>query len=348
MPSPQTSMTLLDDETPLTPSYTPDKLLYRESTVDKLETEIPGTRTLHIHGSRGTGKTQTVKKAVTDVEARTCYLSCIEHDTQYQVLREVLRQLTKEPVSTGHHTSELQRQLKKQVEVLDTVIILDELDFLLLNDGDDLLYFLSRLANRPQIITVSANSRSLKQILEPRTYSSLQPQAIQLEPYTGDQVYRILADRASKSLKPQSIHRNALTYISSQIQDISLGLTWVKTAVKQAQDAVTEKTVQETQQEAYQQHTETQLEKLGKQHHLLYQAITELDDDIGPTLSTGSIYTKYKKIADREQEDVLSNRRISDYLKHLEKLNLIESEYYYGGKKGKTREVRITGPVPNH
>jgi Cdc6-like AAA superfamily ATPase len=347
MPSPQTSMTLLDDETPLTPSYTPDKLLYRESTVDKLETEIPGTRNLHIHGSRGTGKTQTVKKAVADSETRFCYLSCIEYDTQYQVLREVLRQLTKEPVSTGHHTSELQRRLKKQVEVLDTVIILDELDFLLLNYGDNLLYFLSRLANSPQIITVSANTRSLREILEPRTFSSLQPQGIQLEPYTGDQVYRILADRASKSLKPQSIHRNALTYSSSQIQDISLGLTWVKTAIKQAENAVTEKTVEETQEEAYEKHTETQLEKLGKQHRLLYRAITGLDST-DSVLNTGRIYKKYQKIADREDEDILSNRRISDYLKHLEKLNLVEAEYHYGGKKGKTREVRTTGPDPDH
>jgi Cdc6-like AAA superfamily ATPase len=118
--------------------------------------------------------------------------------------------------------------------------------------------------------------------------------------------------------------------------------------VKQTEDVVTEETVQEVHKEAYQQHTETQLEKLGRQHHLLYQAITELNDDNGPTLNTGSICTKYKKIADREQEDILSNRRISDYLKHLEKLNLIESEYYYGGKKGKTREVRITGPGSNH
>ncbi|MFB6199859.1 MAG: hypothetical protein ABEJ83_03195, partial [Candidatus Nanohaloarchaea archaeon] len=41
-------------------------------------------------------------------------------------------------------------------------------------------------------------------------------------------------------------------------------------------------------------------------------------------------------------EEALSNRRISDYLQHLELLNLVEVDYYYGGEKGKTREISLS------
>jgi len=37
----------------------------------------------------------------------------------------------------------------------------------------------------------------------------------------------------------------------------------------------------------------------------------------------------------------LTNRRLSDFLTHLDLLGLIEAEYHRGGEAGKTREIQL-------
>ncbi|PSQ47260.1 Orc1-type DNA replication protein [Halobacteriales archaeon SW_7_65_23] len=323
-------MSVIEDVEPLQQKYLPEEIIDREE--ERKQLQNSGNQ--HLHGPRGTGKTHLVKKQFEE----SCYVSCLEHDTHYKALRQILSQLSNTQVGTGHHTSELQRKLEEHLEVLDITVVLDELDFLLLNNGEDLLYFLSRLEKGPKITVVTANTEDLADQLEPRTYSSLQPRRIQFEPYTGEQIYEILAERARKSLAERSMHRDAVTYIASKTQNAEAALTWLQLAARKAEETVTEKLVQEVQKEARRVYVENQLEKLSKHHSILYQAVRELSD--GSIVNAGDVYDRYQEIAS-EYGEILSNRRISDHLKQLEHLNLVTAEYHYGGKKGKTREVSL-------
>jgi Cdc6-like AAA superfamily ATPase len=132
-----------------------------------------------------------------------------------------------------------------------------------------------------------------------------------------------------------------LTYIASSTQNTGYALTWFRTAVNNADDVVTEELVKSTQEKAYQLYVENQLSPLSQHHKILYQAITELSQESGPVINTGSIYNRYEIIAEERGSKPLSGRRISDYLKQLEQLNLISADYHYGGEKGKTREIRL-------
>jgi Cdc6-like AAA superfamily ATPase len=58
-------------------------------------------------------------------------------------------------------------------------------------------------------------------------------------------------------------------------------------------------------------------------------------------IQTGEIYARYDELGEAYNEDTISKRRLSDYLKHLELLELITVKYHYGGRKGKTRQVRL-------
>jgi len=333
-------MTVIEDSAPLQNEYLPDPVIDREKEQEQLETGVGNLQNLHIHGPRGTGKTHLTKKAIKNIEANTCHISCLKHDTQYKALKQVLRQLTNEEVGTGHHTSELQRRIQKQVEVLETVLVLDELDFLLLNDGDDLLYFLSRLEADLGLVLVTANYEDLSEQVEERTFSTLQPNRIGFEPYSGEEIYEVLADRARQSLKPRSLRREALTYIASSTQNAEKALTWLRTAAQQAEDTVTETLVKDVREEASQSYIDDRLQKLSQHHRLLYQAIEELNEE-HEKIHTGKVYSRYKQLCQAYNEDSLSDRRISDYLKQLEQLNLITSQYHYGGRKGKTREIQF-------
>jgi len=49
-------------------------------------------------------------------------------------------------------------------------------------------------------------------------------------------------------------------------------------------------------------------------------------------------------LADQAPQGETLAAETSDYLKQLEQLNLITSEYHYGGRKGKTREINRVSP----
>lgn len=334
-------MSTINDIEPLRNEYIPENVLDRETEAEQLEQALETIQNVHVHGPRGTGKTHLTQKAVEKLDATTCFISCLQADTQYKALKQILQELTKEEIGNGYHTSELQRKIQSQVEVLETVIVLDELDYLLLNDGDDLLYFLSRLNADLGLITITANHEDLSSQLEERTFSTLQPQRIGFEPYSGELIYEILADRARKSLKTRSLRREALTYIASSTQNLKIALTWLRVSAQQAEDTITETLVKDVKTEALQNHIKHQLKAFTRHHEILYQTIKELDKE-QETIQTGEVYKRYQRVCQAYNEDPLTDRRISDYLKQIEQTGLIQSQYHYGGQKGKTREIQVS------
>jgi orc1/cdc6 family replication initiation protein len=340
------SNTLIKDENPLKPQYIPGTFVDRDQAVSELGSFNKDTgQNLLLHGPRGTGKTSLTYRFLHDLEdTTTVYTSCDRYNTQYKVLKHIYQVLTQDEIRTGHHTSNLQRQIKERTGHTPVVLILDEIDFLLLNDGDSLLYFLSRLENQENLslILISSNHSSLQQQLEERTYSSLQPRRIPFEPYDAETIYQILKQRAKKALKPESLHREALSYIASATQNAGQAIHWLKTAATHAENKITEETVAQTKKEAWQKYSRHLLQPFTPHHRILLQTIQELTRGNGDKpVNTGEIYTKYQKLAQSSNQESLSNRRISDYLKHLELLNLIQAEYHYGGQNGKTREISL-------
>jgi Cdc6-like AAA superfamily ATPase len=232
--------------------------------------------------------------------------------------------------------------LLEKTELMQTTVVLDDIDFLLLNDGDDLLYFLSRMktSNNVDLVMISSNHTGLEPQLEERTYSSLHPRRISFEPYTAEDAYQVLLERAQKALVDQSLQKAALTYISSTTQNISIGLQWLRHAAETTDTVITESHVRQVQQKAYEKYTGQLFKPFTEHHRLLYQAVQELNTE-KDVVKTGEIYTKYEELCDTYSQDKLSKRRLSDFLKHLKLLDLIEVEYHYGGSKGKTREVYL-------
>jgi Cdc6-like AAA superfamily ATPase len=206
----------------------------------------------------------------------------------------------------------------------------------------DLLDYLSRTQGISTIL-ISSQTPTLENQIEERTHSSLYPQKIQFEPYTGEYIYDILHQRAQDSLTKQSLHREALTYIASTTSNTAYALHWLKTAAEQAQHVITETLTKEIQDQAYQSYTQELLQTQSRHHQLLYQAIKELDQEQETDfIQTGQVYERYQDLCTTYSETPLSNRRISDYIKHLETLSLITAEYFYGGTNGKTRHIRLT------
>ncbi|RKD95619.1 Cdc6/Cdc18 family protein [Halopiger aswanensis] len=337
---------LIDTRTPLELSHLPAQFVGREAEQDTLTDAfgVEGESRLqdfHVYGSRGTGKTHLLQRFLTTFPPTftTCYLSGIHQDTQYKALERLYQHLTGTALGTGHHVADIQRKVKEQV-TLPTVVVVDEVDFLLLNDGDDLLYYLTRLENTA-VITISAYRRSIEEPLDDRTYSSFHPQHLTLNGYTSNDARQILADRARKALHPQSLQRAALTYITATTQNISIGITWLREAAETAEDRITRDLVQDVELTAYHEYVKTLLNEFTTHHRRLYNTIARLEQEQDPPLTTGTVYKEYSRRCETAGVAPLSERRISDFLTHLELLDLIEATYYRGGRKGKTREIKL-------
>ena len=338
---------LIKNTAPLEPQYLPsefvdrmdEKFALRAIASDTTET---GAQNLHIYGPRGTGKTHFTHSLLEDNEANTCYVSCNRFNTQYKVLKQIYQKVAGEDIGSGHHVSDLQRKVEERTDAVQTVVVLDEIDFLLLNDGDSLLYFLSRIKNSENLAVITISSNRAELPLEERTKSSLQPRKINFPMYKTKQVFEILRIRARDSLIPRSVQREALTYIASTTSNINQGLHWLRTAAEHADNAVTENVVHDVEDQAYQRYVDSILDPFSTHHDLVYQAIQELSEkEKQAVVQSGEIYNRYRELCKAYGEDTLSQRRISDFLKHLELLDLVEADYHYGGKKGKTREITL-------
>jgi Cdc6-like AAA superfamily ATPase len=243
----------------------------------------------------------------------------------------------------GHHTASLQRKLDERIGGLPTIIVLDEVDFLLLNDGNDLLYFLSRIDDRESLslVLISNGQASIENRVEERTFSSLYPRTVILEPYSSEEIFEILASRARKALAQRSLHTGALAHISSSAENVGFALCWLRTAARNSDETISKTDVTDSFPDAREAYTQRLLSDFSRHHQLLYRAVVNLDEEVETGIRTGNIYQRYRKLCRTESTDALSDRRLSDFLKELELLELIQADYYYGGEKGKTREIQL-------
>lgn len=313
---------------------------YRALTDALIEQE---TDALYLYGPKGSGKTLVTRHVIDTLSPQTtvCYVSCLHHDTQYKVLRTLYETITGKELPTGFHTTQLYNAVTEALPSNDFLLVLDDVDFLLLNDGDTLLYVLSRMTHqhKPGLLIISANHPDLATQLDERIASSLLPSTITFDPYTAEEARRILEQRVNTPLS-QPVTDEALEQITTISTNITLGLHWLNTAGKHTEGPITADDIAQTRTDAIQQYREDLLATFSTHHRILLETIEILTADVEPVHS-GSVYKWYRKLCARSGIEPFTTRRISDFLTHLELLNLIDVEQYDGGTHGKTRDIRL-------
>lgn len=341
----------VDAATALATDHVPQTIVNRDdkqaALADALSTV--GSRHLYLYGPRGTGKTLITRRSLDDTPqgTATCYISCVQFDTQYEVLRQLYRSLTTEDINNGYHTAQLQERIEQHLAEQQLVLVLDDIDFLLENNGDDLLYYLSRMQHHANVsvIAISSNHPEPCSVIEERTLSSLQPWPLIFEPYTEEQAYKILEHRLHEVSLIDTIKQDALSHVVSTTQNVQLALHWLEQAASTAEERITIELLDNVRSAAVQRYRDVLLTEFSPHHHVLFEAITQLVVENGGSVCTGSVYNRYSELCYSMRKDPLSHRRITDFITHLELLNVITVKRYYGGRKGKTREIRLESPL---
>lgn len=298
-----------------------------------------------LSGPHGAGKTLLLHHMLADLPdgVTTCYVTCRRQDSEYGILRLFHQVLTGTDLGPGYHTGRLERAVTAAVadQRRAPVLVCDDLEFLLQSGGLDLLYFLSRVETPIRLVLASANLPDPQLALGARTYSSLQPYHVSLDPYTVDHAVAILRGRTEQAVGaplPADVARN----LASTTTNIRVALHWIARACEATDDDESLATARfcQFQQDAVDRYRRDLLDPFTVHHHLLLEAVRDavaVDSDA----YTGDIYDRYQHLCQFHGERVLTPRRTSTFLKHLELLNLIDVTYHRGGATGKTRSVEL-------
>ncbi len=345
--------------------FLPDRLPHREEQirsiakywVEALNGVTPPDVT--IYGKTGTGKTAVAKFAMKqlkeasrdcDVNIRTEYIRCTDYTTEYQVIARLCQQLGRDVPYRGWTKAEIvntfRNMFKKNAFGQDMIlmVVLDEIDILLRNDGDGLLYTLTRTDN-VSILSIS-NYVEFKKFIKPRVRSSLRDREIVFPPYGAQQLVDILEERSKLSFKEGALDDDVIPLCAAlaakEEGDARYALDVLRTAGEIADERESEIVQGDFVREAkdYIEHNKITdiVLTLPSQQQRVLEAILYLTKR-KEEITSGRLYEVYKDIS---KGDSVSYRRIFDFINELEMLGLISTNTVSRGRgKGRTNIINL-------
>jgi cell division control protein 6 len=285
-----------------------------------------------------------------DVNIRTEYIRCTDYTTEYQVIARLCQQLGRDVPYRGWTKAEIvntfRNMFKKNAFGQDMIlmVVLDEIDILLRNDGDGLLYTLTRTDN-VSILSIS-NYVEFKKFIKPRVRSSLRDREIVFPPYGAQQLVDILEERSKMSFKEGALDDDVIPLCAAlaakEEGDARYALDLLRTAGEIADERDSDKVLGDFVREAkdYIEHNKITdiILTLPSQQQRVLEAILYLTKR-KEEITSGRLYEVYKEIA---KGDSVSYRRIFDFINELEMLGLISTNTVSRGRgKGRTNIIDL-------
>ena len=353
----------------LHPDYVPEILPHREKEISKLveiliisaKGEKPSN--VFLYGFTGTGKTVVAKYVVKKLTEKAlslgtkldyAYVNTRKIDTAYKVLASISTSIGLRIPSTGLALSEI---YKRYVNALESwggqhIVILDEIDYFVRKNGDDILYMLLRInedLSRAKVSIIGiTNNLYFVENLDPRVRSSLGEEEIVFSPYNADQLFTILKQRADKAFKQGVIEDGVLSYCAAQAAREhgdarrALDLLRVSGEIAERENAnrVTVEHVKKALLEIEEGRLYHGIVTLPLHQKLVLKSILDLTSKNNYSV-TGEVYTQYVKEAQKRGLEPLSQRTISQIISQLDMMGIITAEIERKGRYGSTRRIRI-------
>ena len=303
---------------------------------------------LLVFGKPGTGKTAVVKNVINRLKKKT-----IEHgieitvtivnaktaNTSYKVLYDIAEDMGINKIdkklkvhftglSMGEATVRILEYIKKKN--LHVILVIDEIDSLVSRNGDDILYSFTRANERLlengfiSLIGIS-NSLTFKDKLDPRVRSSLSEEELIFNPYTVLQLREILNERSQLAFNEGAISQSSINLCAAVAgkengdarKAIDLLRVTAEIAERERAKIVIEKHIREAQ-EKIEKDTNYEVIKNSTTHTKLV-VLSILKSQTGMTGDVYDIYTSLCKIIEQE---ILTQRRITQIVSELESIRI--------------------------
>lgn len=357
--------TVFADKQYLDHRFLPDNLPHREEQIksiakywiEALNNVTPPDIT--IYGKTGTGKTAVAKFAMkqlkeaaknNDLNIRTEYIRCTDYTTEYQVIARLCQQMGRDVPYRGWTKAEVintfRNLFKKNAFGKDLIllVVLDEIDILLRNDGDGLLYTLTRTDN-VSILSIS-NYVDFKKFIKPRVRSSLRDREIVFPPYGAQQLVDILEERSKLSFKKEALGDDVIPLCAAlaakEEGDARYALDLLRTSGELSDEKESDIVQGDYVREAkdYIEHNKITdiIMTLPSQQQRVLESILYLTKR-KEEITSGRLFEVYKDVS---RGDSVSYRRIFDFINELEMLGLISTNTVSRGRaKGRTNIIDL-------
>lgn len=297
-----------------------------------------------LYGSSGIGKTELVTRLLASLREagiKCVYANCWRYYTRMAIYSLIAREIGEAIPRRGLATDEVFERLSQVLARSGerVVVILDEIDGLLFNHQERLLFDLSENTKDKQhfsFIGVCDDMRGFSE-LDERLRLELHLNEIEIKPYSPSELDQIMATKAAEALRHGSFDKNIVSACVSRTLELNgnvkLGLQLLWRAALLAEIKGREKISLEdikAVELACPHHSQTKMSalqtlraELSGEERLILSILAK-----GSTTST-RLYSEFRRRTD------LTKRQIRNYLLRLEARNLVtvieqpDSPYFY-------------------
>ncbi len=362
--------TIFKDREALRHDYVPGNLPHREEHIrclgEVLAPSLKGSRcsNILIYGKTGTGKTAVMKFVLSKLAqkaqelgspVKVCFVNCRLAGTEYRVFSSLCSTLDVKVPFTGLALGEVFDRFKKALDKKGVLIIiaLDEIDAIIKNRGDILLYELTRINESLQTSKVTilgiSNDLRFKELLDPRVLSSLSDEEMVFKPYNADELQDILQGREHLAFEDGVLTDGAIklcaALAAAEHGDARRALDLLRVAGEVAERAVdicvSENHVRMAQKRIeYDRIVET-LKSLPTHSKLVLLSVYLFSkSDVNRSI-TGDIYNLYCELCHQLGITALTQRRVSGLINELDIIGLLNSRVISLGRYGRTKKTSL-------
>ena len=353
--------------------YVPENLPHRREHIRYLgEILAPALRgslcsNALIYGKTGTGKTAVIRFVLNRVldkskelgsSVKVCYVNCRLVGTEYRVFSSLCSVLDIKVPFTGLAVGEVFDRFKQGLDSKKTLFIvaLDEIDAIVRNRGDVLLYELTRvnesLPNSKVSILGITNDLKFKDMLDPRVLSTLSEEEIVFKPYNADELLDILLDRAKVAFQDNVLTEGATklcaALAAAEHGDARRALDLLRVAGELAErrgnERILEEHVRQAQERIEHDRVLETLKSLPSYSTLVLLSVYFFSKFNINRSVTGDIYNLYCELCEQSGLSPLTQRRVSGLINELDALGLLNSRVISLGRYGRTKKISLGIP----
>ncbi len=351
--------------------YSPSEILHREAEVKQIANilvpVLKGEKAsnVFVYGKTGTGKTLTAKFVLDELNStaekkninlKVVYLNCKlkrAADTEYRLIAQLLREFGISVPVTGLPTEELYRLFYGTLTGFGgvTLLVLDEIDYLVKKAGDGFLYNLTRLPENTEaqvsLVGVS-NDVTFPTQLDPRVKSSLSEEEVIFPPYNALQIQDILRARADiafgEGVLEQGVVEKCAAYAAREHGDARRALELLRVAGEVAEREESKSValchIDQAEKKIDRDTLYDLVATQPKQYHFVLNSILNLCEG-GKKTFTGDVYTLYRNRCTNSNVRTLTQRRISDIIAEFDMLGVVNATLISKGRYGRTKEISV-------
>jgi cell division control protein 6 len=272
--------------------------------------------------------------------------------SEYRIFANLSQNIGMTIPFTGLSVGEVFDRFRNGLDASRTIfiVVLDEVDALIKDRGDGLLYELTRInetLNKSKVAMIGiSNDLRLKEFLDPRVFSSLSEEEMVFRPYDASELRNILLERSKLSFHDGTLSDAALSICSAlaaaEHGDARRALDLLRVAgevaERQGATVITEEHVREAEKHIEHDRVVDALQNLTLHSKLVLLSVYHLNKS---SATTGEIYDVYNELCGELGAGLLTQRRLGTLVNELDAMGLLNAKVVSMGRYGRTKKIRL-------